>query len=526
MISPLRPRSLSLALVLVLLLQFGARGQTQSFTMYLPDSRRMVLVRTGSTDMIALDQLVGTFGLTLTEDRSVNGLIISTRGDRILASPGQSFVRAAGRVVALDGPVQRDRNTWLVPIDFLTKALGPSIGQPIVIRRAAKLILVGGVRVPEIGGHVERTQAGARLVITMQPPTPYKVARDGNRLTIHFDATALDPAPVTGLIPEFASAVRVDGVTLVVDLGPSAAAYHVEDDRAASTLTIDLAPAPPPPPKVTVVPAPAPAAPPGAAPPQGTPPPPPVTGSAGGLRTIVLDAGHGGQDIGTVGAGGTKEKDLTLQMARRVKSAIESRLGLRVLLTRDGDDDVTLDRRTEFANNNKADLFVSLHANWSAQPAAHGAQVYSLGVESYREQMAAAESQKRTVPTVGGGTRVLEPVPWDLAQLPFADESAAIAASIVRFFGEKNLPLFVKPHAQAPMRVLMGTNMPAVLVELAFMSNAEDEKAMATADWQAAIVDSLVATITDLRRGPGAGVSHDSGNGFRESIPGVVRTRR
>jgi len=172
---------------------------------------------------------------------------------------------------------------------------------------------------------------------------------------------------------------------------------------------------------------------------------------------------------------------VTLQMARRVKTAIESRLGLRVLLTRDGDDEVTLDRRTELANNNKADLFVSFHANWSTQPAAHGAQIYSLGIESYREQMAAAESQKRTVPTVGGGVRVLEPVPWDMAQLPFADESAAVAASIVRFFGEKNIPLFVKPSVQAPMRVLMGANMPAVLIELGFMSNADDEKAITDA---------------------------------------------
>jgi N-acetylmuramoyl-L-alanine amidase len=148
------------------------------------------------------------------------------------------------------------------------------------------------------------------------------------------------------------------------------------------------------------------------------------------------------------------------------------------------------------------------------------------GFESYREQMAAAESQKRTVPTVGGGVRVLEPVPWDMAQLPFADESAAVAASIVRFFGEKNIPLFVKPSVQAPMRVLMGANMPAVLIELGFMSNADDEKAMTNADWQAGIVDGVLAVLTDLRRGPGAGAPNDSGNGFRESSPGVARKNR
>jgi N-acetylmuramoyl-L-alanine amidase len=113
------------------------------------------------------------------------------------------------------------------------------------------------------------------------------------------------------------------------------------------------------------------------------------------LRTIIIDAGHGGQDTGAVGAGGAKEKDVTLQMARRLKAAIEGRLGLRVLLTRDNDDEVTIDRRTELANNNKADLFISLHVNWSSRPAAHGAQIYTLSLEGYHDEMAAADAQKR-----------------------------------------------------------------------------------------------------------------------------------
>lgn len=480
--------------------------------MYTPDARRTLLVRPGNPETIALDQLVGVFGLTLTEDRAANGLIIATKGERILAFPGQSFVRAAARVVALDGPVQRDRNVWLVPIDFLTKALGPAIGQPIVIRRASKIILVGGVRVPEIGGRVERTADGARVVITMQPPTPYRVSRDGNRLLVRFDATAIDAAPLTGFIPEFAKAAHPDGLNLVIDLGAQAAVHRVEDDRAASTLTIDLFPSPPPPPRPTVVPAPAPPSlpPPGASPQTGAPVPI-SPGAPAVLRTIIIDAGHGGQDTGTVGAGGAKEKDVTLQMARRLKAAIEGRLGLRVLLTRESDDDVTLDRRTELANNNKADLFLSLHVNWSSRPGAHGAQIYTLSVDGYHDEMAAADAQKRAIPTVGGGTRVIEPVPWDLAQLPFADDSTAFGATLVRLFKDKNVPLFVKPAVQAPMRVLMGANMPAVLIELAFMSNTGDEALLGNAEWQAGIVDGILAALAELRRGGPGGVPQPGG---------------
>src|SRR3990172_8990022 len=139
----------------------ASQTPSSSYTMYYGETRRTLVVRTTTTpEMLALEQLAGVFSLTFTEDRSANGLVIGTKGDRILAFPGQAFVRAAGRVVALAGPVQRDRSTWLVPLDFLTKALGPAIGEPIVVRRSSRLILVGNVRVPEVSAKIERTNPG------------------------------------------------------------------------------------------------------------------------------------------------------------------------------------------------------------------------------------------------------------------------------------------------------------------------------------------------------------------------------
>ena len=100
------------------------------------------------------------------------------------------------------------------------------------------------------------------------------------------------------------------------------------------------------------------------------------------FRTIAIDPGHGGDDEGVTSADGMKEKDLTLAIARRIKGAIEARLGLRVLLTRDDDRSVPVDERTSVANNNKADLFISLHANASLRPATSGASIYRRGVRS------------------------------------------------------------------------------------------------------------------------------------------------
>lgn len=189
-----------------------------------------------------------------------------------------------------------------------------------------------------------------------------------------------------------------------------------------------------------------------------------------------------------------------LQLARRLEATIESRLGLRVLLTREGDETTPMDRRTALANNNKADLFISLHANGSVRPSARGVQVYSLNAKDY-PQLEPAETRRRTVPLLGGGTRVIDPMPWDLAQLPFADQSSSFGSLLVQHLTARGVVLHGRASVIAPLRVLAGANMPAVLIEVGFLSNAEDEGVLMSADGQAALVEAVLAAITDIRRG-------------------------
>ena len=461
-----------------------------SYALYTPEGKLNLVVRSGSPETFALEQLAAPFGLTFTEDRVANGLVITTRKGRIVAVPGQSFIQVAGRgVVGLDAPIRRERNSWVAPIDFLVKGLGPAIGEPVVIRRSSKIILVGNVRLPQVGGRVEKTPGGARVVLTVEPATPHRVSRDGSKLTVRFDAVALDMTPLTGFIPDFASAARVAGQSLIIDLGPSVATFTVNNTPDGASIDL-LLPAPVAPPT-----------------PAATPTGPPQAATlpqiemVPGIRTIVIDPGHGGDDEGAKGTNDTWEKDLTLQVARRLKAAIETRLGIRVLLTRDADEVLTVDRRAAFANYNKADLFLSLHANASVRAAARGAQVYSLDVANYPRLPTEAESKRRTVPTLGGGTRVIEPVPWELAQLPFAGQSAGFAATVVQQFGGRSVALHTRATATAPLRVLAGANMPAVLIELGFLSNANDAAFMGGNEGQAAIVEALLAAVTEVRRG-------------------------
>ena len=136
------------------------------------------------------------------------------------------------------------------------------------------------------------------------------------------------------------------------------------------------------------------------------------------IRAIAIDPGHGGDDTGTRGPNGTLEKEVTLAVARRLRNLIESQLGLRVVLTRTTDTTVALDERAAIANNNRADLFISLHTNASVRESATGAEVFYLSLAEYdAEAREASGFTGQSVPVVGGGSRVLDIVPWELAQL-------------------------------------------------------------------------------------------------------------
>jgi N-acetylmuramoyl-L-alanine amidase len=369
------------------------------------------------------------------------------------------------------------------------------MNQRIDVRRSSRLIVLGDLRVPQLAPRFERLDQNGRLTLDVNPPAVHRATRDGNRLVVRFEAEALDLLPASGNAPEFVAGIRADGPALSIDLGPAAASVRA-DDTDPARLTVEFAanaPAVPPPP-------------PGgrstAAPPEA----PPIAdiASGGGIRIVAIDPGHGGDEAGARGAGGAVEKDLTLQVARRLKAAIESRIGLRALLTRDGDEAVPIDRRTSLANNNKADLLISLHANASLQPTSRGAQVLSLGLDDYKDR-ARGLPVSLPVPVVGGGTRLIDAMPWDLAQIPHAPQSAALARIIVKHLTEHNVTLYARANDQAPLRVLVGANMPAVLVEMGFLSNAEDERSLTGGDVAGAIVEALIASIVEARSGLQAG---------------------
>ena len=214
---------------------------------------------------------------------------------------------------------------------------------------------------------------------------------------------------------------------------------------------------------------------------------------------MVIDPGHGGNDGGVKGAKGALEKQITLEVARRLKTIVETRLGVRVILTRDDDKAVTPDERDSVANNSKADLFISLHVNGAPAPAVKGAEVYYLRLDRAGEEARRkAAATELVLPAVGGGNRSIDVIPWDLAQASHLDDSSRFASMLEEEL-EKHAPMGPRPLQQAPMRVLSGVNMPAALVEIAYLTNADQEQGLQTAEFQGGVVQAMYDAIVRFR---------------------------
>ena len=213
--------------------------------------------------------------------------------------------------------------------------------------------------------------------------------------------------------------------------------------------------------------------------PGGAPPPVPAATPRAAF-VVVIDPGHGGDDTGARGPSGLLEKDVTLDIARRLKTRILAGMDADAILTRDADRTISLDERTALANHDRADLFVCIHANASRRSNIRGAETYFLSYQATdAESRAVAAIENNTLGLEEGvqGNSSLEMVLWDLAQSAFLKESSALAEIVQENLNDA-LEIRNRGIKQAPFRVLMGAAMPAVLIEVAFITNAEEERSL------------------------------------------------
>ena len=218
------------------------------------------------------------------------------------------------------------------------------------------------------------------------------------------------------------------------------------------------------------------------------------------MVTLVIDAGHGGEDPGARGAGGTYEKDVTLTVARRLKSLVDAEPNMRAVLTRDGDYFIPLPMRVEKSRRVKADLFVSIHADSFVLPHARGSSVFALserGATSVAARwLAKRENESDLIGGVnlGARDRFVAQTLLDLSQTAQINDSLKLGGAVLQELGTVNM--LHKPRVeQAGFAVLKAPDIPSILVETAFISNPEEEKRLNDQAYQDRLARAMLAGI-------------------------------
>jgi N-acetylmuramoyl-L-alanine amidase len=206
------------------------------------------------------------------------------------------------------------------------------------------------------------------------------------------------------------------------------------------------------------------------------------------LSRVVIDAGHGGHDTGSVGPNGYTEKELVLDVAQRLKTLIQEGIGADVVMTRNDDSFVALESRTTIANEQEADLFISIHANSSRVRSVRGVETYFLNFTSSRE---ALETATRENAASELAIHELQSLVKKIMLQDKVDESRELAQHVGRALAARKGAGTDRGVKQAPFVVLIGANMPSILAEICFISNPQDEKALRNPDNRQAIADSL-----------------------------------
>lgn len=454
--------------------------QPLTATVRTPSGERQVqMVQHGEQPLFPVDEVLSILGGTVARDpegfrAKLNEVEVSFASDSRYAVMGNDMVEMPEPPLVVEG---RAFVPWQFFGGFLRAAAGletswNAAASVLELRPAAREVLNAEASVVDLQGMT-------KIVIQLSGRTEYAITREPSYFSVRLSSPIRPQAaeqtvenPLVSRISYLETEIRIELKTAEV----TADAYRLE---APFRIVIDLRPgAAPTLPGAAVQPGPAPAA---------DPP---------GIRTIVIDPGHGGKESGAVGPGGLLEKDATLAISRKLAGALERRLGTRVVLTRTGDELVTLDHRTAIANQYKADLFLSIHLNASLIPGAHGSETYFLSVEASDElSRQAAERENASAPAAAqpGGSD-LRLILWDLAQQEYLKESSRLAEIIQT---EMNGATGVQSRGvkQAPFKVLVGATMPAALIELGFISNPQEEAKIQDAAFQDAIVSALSAAV-------------------------------
>ncbi|MDM7322480.1 MAG: N-acetylmuramoyl-L-alanine amidase [Gammaproteobacteria bacterium] len=365
-----------------------------------------------------------------------------------------------------------------------------------------------GVRASVRAASTSLSERGTRLVIDLTAPTDYKVFTLGNpnRVVLDLSETSLSrhfdlKLPDGCIVYRLRSGIQNGSdLRLVLDVHqptkPSVLLLPNPDGKGFK-LVLDM---PHPPLGMAASAQVAKAEPPPARPaPVAAERPVPVREAPRrGLRDLVIaiDAGHGGKDPGAIGRDGTREKDVTLAMARKLEAMLRAERGFKPVLTRNSDIFIPLRERTRIARKHKADMFISLHADAFNDPDARGASVFCLSLNGASSEAARWMADKENAADLVGGVSLsdrddtLASVLLDLSQTASMQASLDAGQRVLTELGQIGA-LHRREVQQANFVVLRSPDIPSILVESAFLSNPEEERKLRTAAYQEKVARSI-----------------------------------
>ncbi len=224
-----------------------------------------------------------------------------------------------------------------------------------------------------------------------------------------------------------------------------------------------------------------------------------------GVKTIVLDPGHGGEDPGAISRKGQKEKDVTLAVAKELRSLL-SDMGINVVLTRESDIYIPLENRTVIANQKKADLFISIHANAHRNRKRKGIETFYLNFSpDPRVNEIAAQENATSTKTIGEMSATLQRIVQNSKILESRDLAEKIQQNLVKYLSRKHGPVESLGVKGGPFWVLIGGEMPSVLVEISHLSNSEEEAKLRSPLFRKQVAQGIYEGIVEYMRSLGKG---------------------
>jgi N-acetylmuramoyl-L-alanine amidase len=473
--------------IVVLLAALGAalfifggltRAADANFPIYFQDSKLIVKAEVmNRTLYLPIKEIIGHIGLPYTDSVALETLTVRSGSNQLVVTKNSALISYNGQIILLPSPILREDNRWLAPVEFLTMGLTRMTPLEFRYRSGTSRMFVGSVEAPELEMNAQTLGPITRLTLRCEMPINIEVKRDDpTKAVLAFNRSPLEP--VRERLEHKDRLLR--GVTfddsdgeskLVLDISREVSDLRVTPASNNRVFFVDLLRTGEP---VTAAPPPSPDNVPTTAAKSDTP------AARRRVRVIVIDPGHGGMDPGVKTSAGS-EKDLTLALARRLRTELQGRLGATVLLTRDSDIALDNEARSAVANNNQANLFISLHVGYSPNKLDSTSTIFIM-----KDGFGDASAQ-----TAGKEQLFL---PWYLGYRVHRQGSVA-AANVLQQELQKAIPGSKFPIRTAPLALLSSAAMPSLLFEIGNLNNSVNAQALLDNGFQARLATAIVDAV-------------------------------